>query len=143
MKSRLENINNYPGIKDWIGSPEEWGNILRSIVGVTLGGQKRRLGRFLFACKAAQFKQQLQNQVRQLQNKGEIAVTFHVCCGLAGGTGSGCLIDVIAQIRDTYPDAKTYRIIVYACFQTETPSPTGIQAITTPTAMPPSWNSTP
>ena len=123
LRSRLENINNYPGIKDWIGSPEEWGNILRSIVGVTLGGQKRRLGRFLFACKADQFRQQLQNQVRQLQNQGEIAVTFHICAGLAGGTGSGCLLDVIAQVRDNYPDARTYRIIVYTLLPDRYPKP--------------------
>src|SRR5215469_16341871 len=51
LTSRLENINNYPGIKPWIGSQEQWKDILGSIIGVTLGGQKRRLGRFLFACK--------------------------------------------------------------------------------------------
>ena len=114
LQSRLDNIESYPGIKDWIGSKEEWSNILRSIIGATLGGQKRRLGRFLFACKSDQFKTQLRNQVRDLQTKGEIPVTFHICVGLAGGTGSGSIIDVISQIRDTYPDSRTYRIIVYA-----------------------------
>ena len=123
LQSRLANINNYPGIKNWIGSADEWSNILRSIVGVTLGGQKRRLGRFLFACKAAQFKDQLRNQVRDLQTKGEVPITFHVVCGLAGGTGSGSLVDVIAQIRDTYPDAKTYRIIVYCLLPDRYPKP--------------------
>ncbi|MGO8671769.1 MAG: tubulin-like doman-containing protein [Capsulimonadaceae bacterium] len=123
LQSRLENINNYPGIKDWIGSQEEWSNILRSIVGVTLGGQKRRLGRFLFACKADQFKQQLRNQVREVQTKGEIPITFHICVGLAGGTGSGSIVDAIAQIRDTYPDAKTYKVIVYALLPDRYPKP--------------------
>lgn len=123
LQSRLDNIENYPGIKDWIGSKEEWSNILRSIVGVTLGGQKRRLGRFLFACKAEQFKQQLQTQVRQLQTRGEISVTFHICAGLAGGTGSGSIIDAISQVRDTYPDAKTYRIIVYCLLPDKYPKP--------------------
>ncbi|MEO7720229.1 MAG: tubulin-like doman-containing protein, partial [Capsulimonas sp.] len=123
LQSRLDNINAYPGIKDWIGSKEEWSNILRSIVGVTLGGQKRRLGRFLFACKADQFKEQLRNQVRDLQTKGEIPLTFHVCCGLAGGTGSGSIVDVIAQIRDTYPDSKIYRIIVYVLLPDRYPKP--------------------
>jgi len=52
LSARLENINNFPGIKPWIGDPEQWRDVLGSIIGVTLGGQKRRLGRFLFACKA-------------------------------------------------------------------------------------------
>ena len=123
LQARLANIANYPGIKDWIGSADEWSSILRYIVGVTLGGQKRRLGRFLFACKADQFKQMLRDRVRDLQTQGEIPVTFHICVGLAGGTGSGSLMDVIAQIRDTYPDAKTYRIIVYALLPDRYPKP--------------------
>ena len=52
LASRLDNIDNYPGIKPWIGDPAQWKDVLGSIIGVTLGGQKRRLGRFLFACKA-------------------------------------------------------------------------------------------
>ena len=123
LQSRLANINNYPGIKNWIGSADEWSNILRSIVGVTLGGQKRRLGRFLFACKADQFKRMLRDQVRELQTKGEMPMTFHVCGGLAGGTGSGSVVDVIAQIRDTYPDAKTYRLLVYCLLPDRYPKP--------------------
>ena len=115
LKTRLANINNYPGISPWIGSAEEWGNILNTInTTKVLGGQKRRLGRFLFACKVAEFKTLLKEQIRLLQKNGEIAVTIHICCGLAGGTGSGSIIDVIAQVRDTYPDAKAYRIAVYA-----------------------------
>lgn len=27
LASRLENINNYPGIKPWVGSPEQWRDI--------------------------------------------------------------------------------------------------------------------
>jgi hypothetical protein len=123
LKDILANVGNYPGIKEWIGSREEWATILNSIVGETLGGQKRRLGRFLFACKAAQFKEQLQNQVRALQTKGDIPVTFHVVCGLAGGTGSGCVVDVISQIRATFPDARTYRVVVYALLPDRNPKP--------------------
>ncbi len=40
----LDNIQNYPGIKGWIGDKNQWKEILNSIVGETLGGQKRRLG---------------------------------------------------------------------------------------------------
>lgn len=123
LGSRLDNINNYPGIKPWIGHPDQWKDILGSIIGVTLGGQKRRLGRFLFACKVDSFKQQVQSLVKDLQTGGTTDVTFHICCGLAGGTGSGSLIDAIAQVRDTYPDSKRYRIIVYALLPDTYPNP--------------------
>ncbi|MBV9678957.1 MAG: tubulin-like doman-containing protein [Acidobacteriaceae bacterium] len=123
LASRLENINNYPGIKPWIGSPDQWRDILGSIIGVTLGGQKRRLGRFLFSAKATEFQDQLRSLVKDLQSQGTTEVTFHVCTGLAGGTGSGTVIDVLAQIRDIYPDAKRYRIVLYALLPETYPNP--------------------
>lgn len=123
LSARLADINEYPGIKPWIGPAEQWKDILGSIVGATLGGQKRRLGRFLFACKVGDFRNQMQSLVRDLQTGGTADVTFHVCCGLAGGTGSGSVVDVIAQLRDTYPDSRRYRIIVYALLPESYPNP--------------------
>jgi hypothetical protein len=41
LSSLLDNINNYPGIRDWIGSQGTWKEILGTIVGEALGGQKR------------------------------------------------------------------------------------------------------
>lgn len=116
LSERLANLNAHPGISSWIGSQEEWSNILNTIVGEALGGQKRRLGRFLFACKANDFVELLTERVRDLTKKdgNETAVTFHICCGLAGGTGSGSIIDVITQIRHTFSNSNTHRIIVYA-----------------------------
>ena len=52
----LNNLNDFPNIQPWIGSRQQWQDILGSIVGETLGGQKRRLGRFLFACKSQNSK---------------------------------------------------------------------------------------
>jgi DNA-binding IclR family transcriptional regulator len=92
-----------------LGSPREWRDILNSIVGATLGGQKRRLGRFLFACKADKYREQVQTQVKLVQHNGITEVTFHVLVGLAGGTGSGSVVDAVAQLRDLYPDSKRYR----------------------------------
>ena len=114
LESHLDNINSFPGIKSWIGDKEQWKEILNGVLGDVLGGQKRRLGRFLLACKITEFNDQVQNLVRELREKGTTAVTFHICCGLAGGTGSGTVIDVVAQIRSMYPEVRNYRIIVYA-----------------------------
>jgi hypothetical protein len=123
LASRLDNIDNYPGIKPWIGDPAQWKDVLGSIIGVTLGGQKRRLGRFLFACKADAYRQQVQSLVKDLQTSGTTDTTFHLVCGLAGGTGSGTIVDAISILRDTYPDSKRYRIVVYALLPETYPNP--------------------
>lgn len=123
LTSRLDNLDSYPGLKHWLGSPQEWRDILNSIVGATLGGQKRRLGRFLFACKADKYREQVQTQVKQLQQNGQTEVTFHIVVGLAGGTGSGSVIDAVAQLRDLYPDSKRFRILIYALLPDAYPHP--------------------
>src|SRR5580704_12213064 len=123
LASRLDNIDNYPGIKPWIGDPAQWKDVLGSIIGVTLGGQKRRLGRFLFACKADAYRQQVQSLVKDLQTSGTTDTTFHLVCGLAGGTGSGTIVDAISILRDTYPDSKRYRILVFALLPETYPNP--------------------
>lgn len=123
LTSRLDNLDSYPGLKSWLGSTEAWRDVLNSIVGVTLGGQKRRLGRFLFACKADKYREQVQTQVKLLQRSGETDVTFHVVLGLAGGTGSGSVVDAVAQLRDLYPESKRYRILLYALLPDAYPNP--------------------
>jgi Tubulin like len=117
----LDNVGNYPGISPWIGGKEQFRNILTSANAANVvGGQKRRLGRFLFACMAGKFREQVQALVKEMETGGTASVTFHVCCGLAGGTGSGSLVDVISQIRAMYP-GKTYRILVYAFLPDKNP----------------------
>lgn len=72
-------------------------------------GQRRRLGRLLLANNLshpniANFETKVKNAVNRLHEKShEINVTFHICSGLAGGLGSGALIDTIALIRTWYP----------------------------------------
>jgi hypothetical protein len=124
LGTQLDNINNYPGIRNWIGDRATWKTILSGMdVTKAAGGQRRRLGRFLFACRVPKFKELLNLQVSTLQSGGSVAVTFHICTGLAGGTGSGSVIDTIAQIRDLYSDNGTYRILVYALLPETHPKP--------------------
>jgi len=123
LSSLLNNINSYPGIRDWIGSQGTWKEILGTIVGEALGGQKRRLGRFLFARKVSEFKTKIQTLVQGLQSNGDASVTFHLIAGLAGGTGSGSVVDVIAQLRHTYPDGQKYRIMPYLLLPDQYPQP--------------------
>ena len=123
----LGNLGAYPNISPWIGDRGEWRDILGSVVDGVLGGQKRRLGRFLFACKANDssegFVSKLKMQVAELRSRSsENTITFHVCTGLAGGTGSGSVIDVISQIRRLYPD-KEHRVVLYCLLPEAQPPP--------------------
>lgn len=115
LTDRLNQINAYPGIQYWIGERKQWNDILNSTVGAVLGGQKRRLGRFLFSCLAGEFRVRITDLVSALETGGTKGTTFHICCGLAGGTGSGSVVDAVTQIRDLYAiDPKNYRIRIYA-----------------------------
>jgi hypothetical protein len=119
----LDNVGSYPGISPWIGSKDQFRNILSSANAANIvGGQKRRLGRFLFACMSHKFREQTQALVREMELGGTAAVTFHVTCGLAGGTGSGSVVDAVAQIRMMYP-GKNYRILIYAFLPDRNPAP--------------------
>lgn len=115
----LENPSMFPHIASWIGTVEQCRDILGNIGGVNVfGGQRRRQGRLLFANAAGDFRTKLTTLLRSLeqdaQGVGVGGVQFHICCGLAGGTGSGSVVDTIAQIRDLFPDASTHPTAVYA-----------------------------
>lgn len=124
LKTRLEDIHGYPALAPWIGNEQSWRSVLNLGTGGTevLGGQKRRLGRFLFASNASTFIAKVNQKTAALKEgarSGEIQ--FHIVCGLAGGTGSGSLIDAICSIRKEYPDSKTYPIMLYLLLPEEHP----------------------
>ncbi|MDQ6707017.1 MAG: tubulin-like doman-containing protein [Acidobacteriota bacterium] len=128
LGSVLDNVGSFPGIAPRIGNRDAFRELLNSANAANIvGGQKRHLGRFLFACQINKFREQLQSLVREIEVGGVAGTNFHVCTGLAGGTGSGCLIDVLAQTRLLYPD-KSNRIIVYALLPDRTPPANRAQA---------------
>jgi len=128
LGSVLDNVGSYPGIAPWIGNRDAFRELLNSANAANIvGGQKRHLGRFLFACQVNKFREQLQSLVREIEVGGVAGTNFHVITGLAGGTGSGSLIDVLAQTRLLYPD-KNNRIIVYALLPDRTPPANRAQA---------------
>jgi len=123
LRTVLDDLPSYPGISPWLGDRDQFRSILGTMGAENIfGGQKRRLGRFLFACKAPEFRQRVQSHVNALQTGGLTATTFHICCGLAGGTGSGSVVDVVAQLRAMYPH-ENCRILIYAFLPEENPDP--------------------
>jgi hypothetical protein len=119
FRNVVDNLSNFPGISPWLGSREDFAEILASAdAAQVVGGQKRRLGRFLFASHAAKFRDHVKDIVSEMAHnvfdgQRSSQTTFHVCCGLAGGTGSGAVIDAVSQIRAIFPGARD-RIILYA-----------------------------
>ena len=110
--SVLNNINLYPGLKGFLNPidiqlmQQEMG----ALISAGIGGQRRRLGRTLIAnniCdknNTSNFEKVIKAAVGKLQQaSGDNDVTFHICAGLAGGTGSGSIVDAIAQIRTWFP----------------------------------------
>lgn len=106
----LDNVDNYPGMKYVVRN----GNAMRQTLGEIkeAAGQKRRAGRIMFASSAPMFVAALKAKYDELTQCTRMAsLHVHIFTGLAGGTGSGSIIDVICQTRKQYPDAT---IDVYA-----------------------------
>ena len=110
--SMLQNLNMYPGLQSFINADDKRliDEHMGPLITAGIGGQRRRLGRMLIANNLSDknnrsnFNNVLRGAVGRLQHSsGDNDVTFHVCAGLAGGTGSGSIVDVIAQIRKEYP----------------------------------------
>ena len=114
----LTNTQKYPGVvaflKPWEIEMLQRDNNMVHLINTGIGGQRRRLGRMLIANdmsnknKSQNFEAALKAAVRRLQDSEgkEHDVTFHICAGLAGGTGSGSIIDVISQVRTLYPSTQ-------------------------------------
>lgn len=107
----LDHIDSFPSVKGIVKNAAA----VKSAIG-NLGeaaGQMRRAGRLLFASNAVAFVNAVKNAfARCAQISGnESELYIHIFAGLAGGTGSGSVVDAIVQCRKLYPDAV---ISVYA-----------------------------
>lgn len=117
MHTVFSNPSGFPGLKGFIGDPE----VMQKTIGNVdkAAGQKRRAGRILFGSSVQTYLNTLKAQytkVKQISSTTKLNV--HVFAGLAGGTGSGSIIDVIAQTRNEYRDAN---IVVYCMVPEHTP----------------------
>lgn len=94
----LANAKNYPGLKGLIGD----GEMMRKTLGEVgaAAAQKRRAGRILFGSNIEKYKNALIRKFLEASERSNAARTnIYIFTGLAGGTGSGSIIDVIAQTR--------------------------------------------
>ena len=115
LAQRLNDPEHNPITHRYIGNPAYWGDIFSSMnISETAGGQMRRLGVALFEPRAASFMEHVTRMTKSLEEKSNQAqVAFHVFAGLAGGTGSGSFLHVIAQLRALYRESQQYPIYLY------------------------------
>lgn len=106
----LDNIDNYPGLRHIVKN----GEAMRATLGQigAAAGQKRRAGRIMFASNASRYLSAIEGKYISLRNRTKKdSLHIFIFTGLAGGTGSGSIVDAVCQARKKYPSAD---IDVYA-----------------------------
>ena len=115
LEVRMNNPQHYPTTHKYLSNKENWSEAFDPSKLEAAGGQKRRLGVALFEPECRNFVDQVSKLVSELETtiSGKKGVQFHVCAGLAGGTGSGTFLHVIAQLRAKFDEPKKYPIFLY------------------------------
>ena len=109
----------FPALAPWLAPQEVFSFVNANTAGAA---QKRKLGRLVFAQHVAGFRQAAEQRINELEKQsGKRGAVIHVVCGLSGGTGSGSVVDTVAQLRQLFPDQKAYRILVYAVLPEDNP----------------------
>jgi hypothetical protein len=123
------NISQYPAIGSWFGDRNTWSETVKisSEVG---SGQLRKLGRAYFAASNLEggknsFSKKLgmaYNEVKTKSGKNGPNI-YHVIVGMSGGTGSGTIVDVVAQINKFFQqaDRKNDKVLIYAILPERNP----------------------
>lgn len=126
LRDYVDNRSRFKYLAPWLGDSQDWKNIINDPkISEGAAGQKRRLGRLLFANGSTEFNKLVGVKARNLSYNPEGSkITYHVVAGLAGGTGSGSVVDVVAQLRHQFPNALNNKIILYLLLPEEHPNPT-------------------
>lgn len=122
----FRNLSAYPRLRYVIGNGEH----IRSCMGEVgkAAGQKRRAGRILFAQNAGEYLSKVKNMVSELNRnvKNSNDLNIYIFAGLAGGTGSGSIVDAVSILLSD-PTMAAANIEVYAMIPEMLP-PTGADA---------------
>jgi len=101
----------------FVGKEADWGDVTNDPELVTkAGNQMRRLGRVNLKFSI----EEIVDRVRSMYNTLEVGkqkpkTLIHIVVGLAGGTGSGAVVDVAAQLIKTFQDdsKENYNVLLY------------------------------
>ena len=110
LNSRLKN---HATRNEWLGEDSDWKGIKEENTSGMAGNQLRRLGRVNLIPNMREIVENVASKHDQLRtNKTDFGTTIHICVGLAGGTGSGSIIDVTAQLCKIFEKESENTFIV-------------------------------
>lgn len=103
-----------PDIAPWIGDRKR----VESFLGqgqIQGANQRRRFGRLLFSFNSTEIRTAINRKVDKLTTGNQNQCAFHIFATLAGGTGSGGIIDLITMIRSRFAgsDITEFPVFVY------------------------------
>ena len=117
VAGKISELSLRPDIAPWIGDREAIEKYLEGEGGREGGkrgaNQRRRFGRLLLANAAASLETDLQSRVRTLTEGRDNSCTFHVFASVAGGTGSGGIVDLVAMIRNEFQNPEKFPVYVH------------------------------
>ena len=95
-----------PDVAPWIGEVRVLERFLQGVQGIQGANQRRRFGRLLFANKADNIRLAVCDAkiAPLLARANQCAI--HIFASLAGGTGSGGIVDLVTMLRTEYPNAS-------------------------------------
>ena len=105
-KIDVDTVAMLPSIAPWIGDKKVLKGFLSGTQEIVGANQRRRLGRVLFALESAKIQQACKQKISDMM-PSSASCAIHIFASIAGGTGSGCLIDLVTTLRKIYPNADT------------------------------------
>ena len=124
LNAIFDSLSSFPNLTHVIGNATFVKNCIGEVGAAA--GQKRRAGRILFAANAHKYVGKLRTVIGDMQDEMGNAndLCIYIFAGLAGGTGSGSVVDAVSQVLVNYPYAK---LEVFAMLPEQIP-PTGADA---------------
>jgi hypothetical protein len=96
-----------PDVAPWIGNPAKLDAFLKGTQGIVGANQRRRLGRLLFARNADRIRKAIcEDKITPMLGASN-RCAIHIFASLAGGTGSGGIVDLVTLLRTEYQNAST------------------------------------
>ena len=101
--------------QDWLGNDDDWRGIKEENTSGMAGNQLRRLGRVNLIPSINEIIEKVSVKHNELStNTTDFGTTIHIIVGLAGGTGSGSIVDITAQLcRQFEGERNSTNIILY------------------------------
>lgn len=94
-----EKLQDYSSRPEFLGNDSDWGDVLADKeLAKKAGNQMRRLGRVYLIPNIKEIVTRVAQKERNLSSNKKATTLIHIVTGLAGGTGSGSIVDVTSHL---------------------------------------------